>query len=490
MDIFNTIVTGGQILYTFISSCAEFSSDAKSLAARFDWDLRVLRRFLEFFQKREAANGGTLSRDDQELLNNSVAYLSSLLDTIVAKRSKVETNGWVRKEWNRVIWLHYKKDLVQLEQELFEWTSRFDLRLVALPEGLRAVIHLEDPTAKHAPRLATKLRIDKYLTSSEQDKAKLESSMFIKDPKNAVSFLSDIPSRRRIAAYQQKSSIVEYKPHATWILHDKKALKEAREIVRTLAGALSFVDPTVTGLLRCVGYFHENDPNNPRFGLVYSTPFSITQKNPTNLKDILNAKDEKGNRRTAMHPLDKRLTLARRIASAVYFLHAIGWVHKSIRSNNILMLESNSLSPQGAFPHTLGHPYLVNFESARADTATSDLTLAEKEDQWHFNIYRHPERQGSKISARFTMAHDVYSLGVVLLEIGLWRPFERYEKSLTGKQPIDVRSELIRMSNDMAVQMGSKYRDLVAWCLQLEDENLGAVGYIKGVLEKLEELVM
>jgi hypothetical protein len=490
MDIFSTIVTGGEILYSFISACAEFSSDAKSLGARFEWDLRILKRFLQFFNDRKAANGGKLSKEDQDLLDSSVAYISTLLDTIAAKRSKIETNGWLKKEWNRVRWVHYKKDLVALEQELFEWTSRFDLRLVALPERLKAVIHLDEPTAKHAPRLATKFRIDQYLASSEQDKRKLGLSMLIKSPMTEVSFLSQTPSRRQIATYKQNTVIVEYKPHATWILQDEEKLKETKQIVSTLASALSFVDPTVTGLLRCAGYFHEEDPNNPRFALVYNTPFSLPNQNPGNLKDLLNAKDAQGNRRTAMHALDKRLTLARRIASAVYFLHVIGWVHKSIRSNNILILEAQSLPSQDAFPHGLGHPYLVNFESARADTATTDLTLSEKEDQWHLNIYRHPERQGSNISARFTMAHDVYSLGVVLLEIGLWRPFERNEKNLGGKSPADLRAELIRMSSDVAIQMGSKYRDLVIWCLQLEDENLGTVDYIKEIMEKLEELVM
>jgi len=37
------------------------------------------------------------------------------------------------------------------------------------------------------------------------------------------------------------------------------------------------------------------------------------------------------------------------------------------------------------------------------------------------NIYRHPERQG-KPQTTFKTIHDLSALGIVLLEIGLWKP--------------------------------------------------------------------
>jgi hypothetical protein len=41
-------------------------------------------------------------------------------------------------------------------------------------------------------------------------------------------------------------------------------------------------------------------------------------------------------------------------------------------------------------------------------------------------IYQHPDRWGADTEYRFSMLHDIYSLGVVLLEIGLWKPFVRW----------------------------------------------------------------
>jgi hypothetical protein len=108
--------------------------------------------------------------------------------------------------------------------------------------------------------------------------------------------------------------------------------------------------------------------------------------------------------------------------------------------------------------YTLGHPYLVNFASVREDTASTDLSLEQHENEWYLNVYRYPARQGTNIVARFTMAHDTYSLGVVLLEIGLWRPVEKLEAEISGKtlgrceKGIDQNSRWISNPDGIEVQ--------------------------------------
>lgn len=44
------------------------------------------------------------------------------------------------------------------------------------------------------------------------------------------------------------------------------------------------------------------------------------------------------------------------------------------------------------------------------------------ENDWQKDIYRHPRRQGLQPETRYNMGHDIYSLGVCLLSIGLWKP--------------------------------------------------------------------
>jgi hypothetical protein len=69
------------------------------------------------------------------------------------------------------------------------------------------------------------------------------------------------------------------------------------------------------------------------------------------------------------------------------------------------------------------NPFVVGFEFSREE---SDRSTTEQDDKLERNIYRHPDRQGPP-EARFNMLHDIYSLGVVLLEIGLSRPAKNFE---------------------------------------------------------------
>ena len=45
------------------------------------------------------------------------------------------------------------------------------------------------------------------------------------------------------------------------------------------------------------------------------------------------------------------------------------------------------------------------------------------EDEWQKRIYQHPERQGRYVGEAYHLRHDIYSLGVYILEILLWTPF-------------------------------------------------------------------
>ena len=53
-------------------------------------------------------------------------------------------------------------------------------------------------------------------------------------------------------------------------------------------------------------------------------------------------------------------------------------------------------------------------------------TSRKGDDDWEKNLYRHPQRQGILLHADYEMRHDIYSLGVCLLEIGLWKSFVDY----------------------------------------------------------------
>ena len=87
------------------------------------------------------------------------------------------------------------------------------------------------------------------------------------------------------------------------------------------------------------------------------------------------------------------------------------------------------------------------------------------------------------------MVHDIYSLGVVLLELGLWRPLEKNASKLQKASPQGRRDALLEMAEDTQITMGRKYMQLVTQCLKLETDSTTAnVKYAARVMETLEEI--
>jgi hypothetical protein len=51
-------------------------------------------------------------------------------------------------------------------------------------------------------------------------------------------------------------------------------------------------------------------------------------------------------------------------------------------------------------------------------------------DSWRLliaSLDRHPTRQGTLLEEQYKMQHDIYSVGIVLLEIGLWASLVSYQ---------------------------------------------------------------
>ena len=59
-------------------------------------------------------------------------------------------------------------------------------------------------------------------------------------------------------------------------------------------------------------------------------------------------------------------------------------------------------------------PWILGFESSRPE---GELSYGPTEIYPERDVYRHPDRQG-QVKMQFTKLHDIYALGVILLEIG------------------------------------------------------------------------
>jgi hypothetical protein len=68
----------------------------------------------------------------------------------------------------------------------------------------------------------------------------------------------------------------------------------------------------------------------------------------------------------------------------------------------------------------------------------------------------------------FKKIHDIYALGVVLLEIGLWEPAVKLEKNMfsMANNPHAVRAQLIKHAQrTLESRVGRKYKEVVLKCL-------------------------
>ncbi len=185
---------------------------------------------------------------------------------------------------------------------------------------------------------------------------------------------------------------------------------ENKKDVERLAEILGSAKPS-SGILDFVG-FRKDSSRNARspYELVFSVP------EDTSLKGSL----QKALQESVSSPpsLNSRVAMCTQLASAVLHVHGeLGMVHKNINSNNIVLAEVTTGS--GAAITTDSALFLTNWRYARDESASTDLSGA---SNWASRLYQHPERQVPRAEAKYFMGHDIYSLGVCMLEVLLWKP--------------------------------------------------------------------
>ncbi|ERF73124.1 hypothetical protein EPUS_09122 [Endocarpon pusillum Z07020] len=466
MDIFQTIVTSGELIYHFLDAYSAHSKEARSLAARFKWDIRVLQQIVQHFDSRRLQNEGKLTEPDQKLLQETAEYLQSLAARAGASCARVQTQEWLSRASSKVLWFHRRKELQSLEQELFEWTSRFDIRLVGLPPELKTIISSiseEQDDAGSSKALCSNRRMHRVQALAEE--ARLAESRDL--------FLENVPKTLRKTHLRTGSeySILEFK--------SEQVILESRYF----ALASDSGPRQIRVLTQCHRQWH---PERPSFNLIHSLPFPPSPATATTLKSLVAA--QSGSRRMPpLHSLDQRYRVALHLSTAVLFLHGSDYLHKNISSESVLMLFNDQNDSSLKFPYALGKPYLVNFELIRSFALGSHPM--EPSSDWKARIYIHPARQDPRPRS-FIKSYDIYSLGVVLLELGLWRPLERFDAELSAADPDEMQKALNRIAQELGITMGKRYREIVQWCLALYgDQDVQPAVLVREVLSKLEDIV-
>ena len=427
-----------------------------------------------------------------------------VLDTTSSKIARIKYALWAKDP--------LQKSIEDLERwnNIFQpsWYSAALSLKTSLPRYMADICLDTEVSAGRLERLCQALEIE-----SEDAKCSHKLPIFVEDP--GLRILSEIQFSTSALASSEKAlgkpmivDTVNGAPKGSSLVLDSKDL-------RNLGRKLSVVDPLTFGLLKCEGIVKREDEDGElsecRF--LFDIPSGLVQ--PLSLRKMLLG--------PSVLALSERLHLAKVLARAVMFVHNLEFVHKNIRPETIVVLKDQSAP--------VNHPFLLGFEEFRTvdRPTTSRGTLP-----WEKNLYRHPSRQGINVVNKTHMQHDMYSLGVCMLEIGLWSSFvtpgERglfdSVDSLTGctpsknlaieeclqwgdqrKKAWKIKDSLVAIAESrLPIDMGGIYTEVVLTCLNAwQDENnlfgdkkmymdsdgiVVGVKYSEKIIMKLEEIVM
>ncbi|KAH7192672.1 uncharacterized protein B0J16DRAFT_380559 [Fusarium flagelliforme] len=237
--------------------------------------------------------------------------------------------------------------------------------------------------------------------------------------------------------------------------------------------------------------------------VIFRTPRDFD--NPQSLRDRLINNAEPA-------PVSERLSIARELAKALGYAHASGFAHINVHPENIIHLQTRDKNRSSAF--------LSALIGARDDSLSPDGEIPLER-----SVYRHSSTQYTDVVKDPILQHDIYSLGVCLLEIGLWQSFISYDahtmrttlSHITGIADDASEGEMEQfltksskqrfidlVRNELCYSMGIEYSEVVEMCLtcldpynscgvpcEFEIDEHGiqvGVKYIEKILQQLDRL--
>ncbi|KAH7030604.1 uncharacterized protein B0I36DRAFT_362437 [Microdochium trichocladiopsis] len=206
--------------------------------------------------------------------------------------------------------------------------------------------------------------------------------------------------------------------------------RDAQTATAVLNRHLASAEP-IPGIRRIIGFRNEENPHvglSGEFLLVMKIPEIGRRSSWSTLRKCMP-------RIRKVPSLNEKIGLCAKLANAVLQVHRLGLVHKSIRPEAVLLVENSIAGQKGgggaqeqrqqqqqqqqqAEGLDRANLYLVDWKHARQSTLHQTRLFGDS--AWTANIYQHPQRQGELAESEYCMGHDIYSLGVCMLEILSW----------------------------------------------------------------------
>ncbi|KAK4226756.1 hypothetical protein QBC38DRAFT_392697 [Podospora fimiseda] len=215
-------------------------------------------------------------------------------------------------------------------------------------------------------------------------------------------------------------------------------------------------DPKTIGIIfQLPSYIRTESVPKPVLGrpaapIVRSPKTIAAQRMPTNLRDLI--------QKHSPLNLGIRFNLAKKLLESVYLMHTAGWIHRKIRPDNILLFPSLSPETSEPDPTHLDYlsPFLSGFHSTPLEIQVPSIPFDPPKQLEHIrqlqpltkilsnatrvitlDAYQHPDHR-KNVDAPYRAQFDLFGLGCILLELGLWDTIENLDKkdiSVRGYHP-------------------------------------------------------
>lgn len=262
--------------------------------------------------------------------------------------------------------------------------------------------------------------------------------------------------------------LIEWMCYETPLVNEKEGTQRLTRLDSIAAFLNHTNQPAELRTLRCSGYFHE--PSKTRFGLIFDFPDLPPASRSQGGRDIFTLRHvlETTGHRKSVPQLGDRFKLSSKLAISIANFHRANWLHKSISSFHITFFPP----PDSSAIRCLTQPYIIGINHSRPNdplewtSGPADTQEAAYLDFQHPEYLKHPQR--------YRVEFDYYSLGLVLLEIGLWEPlseitkkFSAVAKNQESVSPENLRETLLTdVLPALCRTVGHRYFSAVDACLR------------------------
>ncbi|KAL8949591.1 MAG: hypothetical protein Q9222_004306 [Ikaeria aurantiellina] len=287
----------------------------------------------------------------------------------------------------------------------------------------------------------------------------------------AILSSSDESAKGGLSTKSRRMVLLEYVPIIDAIStgQDRPPAERYDDLLQLEPAALAGLGPTYLGSLKLQGWVQDN--RRARNALVYELPLPSTHmlfdeklkpKTFTLLSFLQHGADRDSNN---MPSLEDRFRLGFNLSSSLLHLHAKGLLHRNINSKNVVFFshpeEQISDDDRPWKKGIIRQPFLTSFDQC------TENVFGDLEEPFISNIYRHPMSERG-LRSTFKPTYDIYSLGLILLEIGLWMPISKLWKTRYTRSNFKSRLQTV-YTRKLAGKCGTNYMKVVEHCLKAGD---------------------